>query len=226
MPARTVRPLKPSEKKARNAEIFRDLLNVQPDIRDSRKLRVLEAVVSIIAKEGVDELTFERIGKSAGMARSHVVYYFPNRETLVLAAMQFAALSAQKAITQRLAENEGVDFETLLSAYVDAHFDWIAQHPEHASVYFLVYYEASFKKAARAVHTGVRDAGRRRIAAILKTGKRLSANEILARVNAIQALITGALIDVISTDSGGEYESKRRETRAMAHLLATAEGSP
>src|SRR5262245_6197204 len=58
-----------------------------------RKIEILKAAVGILAREGIDELTLNRVGTEVGIERSHVVYYFKSRDELVDAAVRFATLS-------------------------------------------------------------------------------------------------------------------------------------
>ena len=188
----------------------------KPSPSESRRSEILDAVMRILAKQGVDELTFERIGKEAGMARSHVVYYFQNREALVKAAIEFAAASAQGIIEAELAEGEGVDDR--LRRYVRGNFEWIRRHPEHATVYTLLYYLACFKAEYRELHDGIREAGARRIERILEKGHwKPRARRGLAK--AIQAIVTGNILDVMTTNRRGELAAALRDTLLTVERL-------
>ncbi len=182
-----------------------------PSKTDQRRARILEEVVRILATDGVDELTFESIGKGTGMARSHVVYYFKNRNELVIAAIRFAALSAGNIIESHL--KEGKNWRDCLGRYIEGNFQWIKLYPDHATVYALLYYLASLKPSYRKLHTEIREAGTGRIEGIIETGPlHGKKKQVHVLAKAIQGLITGNLIDVMTTDQKNHFEDRRKET--------------
>ena len=127
----------------RHEKILDSILDFGHRTQDVRRTVILQAVIEIMATSGIDELTFERIGKRVKMARSHVVYYFSDRDALVESAILFVALTAQEFIVQKLKDE--TNWRNLLSGYIEANFEWIAENRSHASVFLLMYYEATIK---------------------------------------------------------------------------------
>lgn len=197
-----------------------EALQAEPRSADLKRASILQAVVSILAKEGVDELTFEKIGKRVQMARSHVVYYFPNREELVVAAIRFAAMSADSTIRRHMEDRS--EWRDLLRGYIEGNFIWIKENPSHATVYALLYYLSTFKPEYRKLHSEIRKVGANRIESILMEGPMKSRKRELATlVKAIQGIITGNLVDVMSTDQLPQLEQRKSETvRSVENLVA------
>jgi len=52
-----------------------------------RREQIVEAAMTIIAKEGIDRLSLGRIQKAVGMARGHLTYFFPTKEAILLAVV-------------------------------------------------------------------------------------------------------------------------------------------
>lgn len=195
--------------------LYEAIFASKPSIQDRRRAKILEGVIEILAKEGVDDLTFERIGKRTHMARSHVVYYFPNREALVEAAMRFCAMAAQQVISQKLSGQK--DWKGLLTTYVEANFDWIQKYPDHAAVYLLMYYRSATKKNYRKMHSEIREVGTKRIQAILELSAALpNAKRAGEIARGVQSLITGALVDAMTTTHKNDFGTRRSETVALA----------
>ncbi len=64
----------------------------RPDVPSSelaarRRDQIVEAAMTIIAKEGIDRLSLGRIQKAVGMARGHLTYFFPTKEAILLAVV-------------------------------------------------------------------------------------------------------------------------------------------
>jgi AcrR family transcriptional regulator len=51
-----------------------------PDVRT----RILQAAVSLLAEQGVSQLTQPKVARAAGVRQSHLTYYFPTRADLLL----------------------------------------------------------------------------------------------------------------------------------------------
>lgn len=187
------------------------VLNAEPRSSEVRRAEILEAVVEILSKEGVDELTFEKIGRRVKMARSHVVYYFPNREELVVAAIRFAAMSADATIRKHVERSH--DWREELRNYIVGNFQWIGEHPAHATVYTLLYYRATYMDSYRELHSQIRDVGADRVKSILeKSPLGGKPKQIAAIAKSIQGIITGNLIDVMTTDQRPHLAQRRDET--------------
>lgn len=204
-------PLSQIVKKKKNiTSLHLQAVAAAPSRTDERRAQILDAVLRILSKDGLDELTFERVGTEAGMARSHVVYYFKDRNELVVSAIRFAALSANQLIESHV--GGGNDWKDCLTRYVDANFDWIENNPSHATLYVLLYYLARLKPSYRALHTEIREAGTERVMRLLERSPLGSKKKQLkGMAKAIQAIITGNLVDALTTNESSVAD-RRKET--------------
>src|SRR5436190_7797232 len=55
------------------------------DIASIRKEQIVEAAVAVIAEQGLHHLSLSEIEKKAGMSRGQLTYYFPTKESILLA---------------------------------------------------------------------------------------------------------------------------------------------
>ena len=213
---------KKTEKGVEIDSLFREILSFRPRTQETRLAQLLGAAIDLLGEKGIDEVTFESVGKRAKMARSHVVYYFKNREELIESAIRFVAHSAQRHIAADLLE-VGQSSE-LLENYFQANFNWLTKHPKHAAVMLLLYYESAFKKSRRKFHTEIREIGRKRIDAILRLDPRLedlpaAKREALSRN--LQNLLSGSLLTLFSIEKT-DAKAILKETLEAARLLVTA----
>ncbi|MEZ4751271.1 MAG: TetR family transcriptional regulator [Bdellovibrionota bacterium] len=203
------------------AELYQDILDFKPRQKDLRTVQVISAVIDLIAEEGIDEVTFESVGKRVGMARSHVVYYFKDRNEMIRQAVRFVGHSAQRIISEDLV---GIaDWEPLLKAYVNANFNWLEQYPRHAAVMLLLYYLASYSKKERDFHSQLRETGRRRLEAILALSpplKKLSLARRRAMARALQGVVTGALLDAFTTRELDLSTAKKETVQVVLEIVA------
>lgn len=186
--------------------------------QDVRKASILQAVIEILAKQGVDELSFDKVGRAAKMARSHVVYYFPTRESMIEAALRYVAFAAQENIVRHMPDTG--QWEDLLTGYIEGCFRWVKDHPDHATLFFLMYYQGAVKTGySREIHSAARDHGAKRIAHILKLAAPWDPKALQKTSKGIQALITGNILDALSTDRSRELNARQKETTDLALQL-------
>lgn len=55
------------------------------DTARRRREEIMDAAEAVISEHGIDELSLARIEKRAGMSRGQLTYYFPTRESILLA---------------------------------------------------------------------------------------------------------------------------------------------
>jgi AcrR family transcriptional regulator len=179
--------------------IYYKLMESDPKTWPLAKLQILNAFFGALADEGVENVNLEKLAKKLGMARSHVAYYFKNRELLHKDAMSFIAFTAQQ-ITMAVWEAAPAGQKT--RAIVNGAFAWAERLPEHAVAFGLLQYYASFRPAYRGLLTKIRGEGRKRLAgsmaldrpSLLKDQPRLE-----ARALRMQLLISAYLTEALTT---------------------------
>ncbi|MEZ4751140.1 MAG: TetR/AcrR family transcriptional regulator [Bdellovibrionota bacterium] len=180
--------------------ILRRILEFQPSKADRRRASILEAVIEGIG-EGLEGSTVERISQRTKMRRSHVQYYFKNREEMLESAIKFAISTSQEINVEYLKDLDSP--EAMLRTYVEATLEWFVREPSHRSVMALLLYFSTCFPQYRHISTQIAKSGEDRIVAILKAkkskkGKGEKAARALAKT--IRLLVVGALIDLHTTE--------------------------
>jgi AcrR family transcriptional regulator len=60
-------------------------------MRTSNREKILEAIITIIERDGITAVTFDAVAAETGLTRGGLLYHFPSREALILAAHQHLA---------------------------------------------------------------------------------------------------------------------------------------
>src|SRR6267143_5468046 len=79
--------------------------NARIDVGAIRREQIVEAAVSVITEQGLQNLSLSEIEKKAGMSRGQLTYYFPAKEDILLAVFDRLVL----LIHQRVGQPAGVD---------------------------------------------------------------------------------------------------------------------
>jgi AcrR family transcriptional regulator len=71
-------------------------------IRDFRTRSLLEATRRLIAKQGFDAVTMERVARDAGITKGGIYLYFRNKDQMILAAVEQTAAEMVRQIEERV----------------------------------------------------------------------------------------------------------------------------
>lgn len=69
-------------------------------MRISNRTRILEAIVDIVQRDGVTGLTFDAVAAETGLTRGGLLYHFPSREELIVAAHKHLADHWERGMEQ------------------------------------------------------------------------------------------------------------------------------
>jgi TetR/AcrR family transcriptional regulator len=94
---------------------------------EQSRAAILEAAVTEFAREGVAGARTDAIARSAGVNKALLYYYFKDKEALYHAVLDEVFSGVRLAIQNALGQN--LPPRERLSAYVHAHFDYIASKP-------------------------------------------------------------------------------------------------
>jgi AcrR family transcriptional regulator len=87
------------------------------DVAVARRKQIVEAAISVIAEQGIQNLSLSEIEKKVGMARGHLTYYFPAKENILLAVFDhLLALMYQRV---------GTPFPGVPCSEDDRGWDWV-----------------------------------------------------------------------------------------------------
>ena len=141
----------------------------QADRRESSERVLIEALLAIVAEEGVSAATFEAIGKRAGCSRGLVSQRFGSKEGLTRAAIDYVH-------TVRDEELERIDVERQsgyngLLTYVETHFDTYANADEGRAYFTLLAHAVADLREIRSLFAKSHDKAERHIARYIKKGQ-------------------------------------------------------
>lgn len=69
--------------------------------REDRRPEILAATCTVIAREGIHDTYIRHVAAEAGVSRALVSYYFPTRDELLMAALEYAETRAIAEIEER-----------------------------------------------------------------------------------------------------------------------------
>lgn len=159
---------------------------------DVRKAQIITAAIECIATVGIEDTTFDAIGKRLNIRRSHVAYHFADKPQIIESAIRYITAVAQETTVELLKAARSRDEK--LAAVVEGAFRWAREQPEQATAMLLLHYYASFRPEYRRLHHQIRASGAVRLATILEGHPRA-----LGMARQIQFLITGSLLECLST---------------------------
>ena len=93
---------------------------------------ILQAAVTEFSREGIAGARTDAIARSARVNKALLYYYFKDKEALYGAVLDQVFGGLAKAIQHALAQD--LRPREKLLAYVGAHFDYIASHPQYPSI--------------------------------------------------------------------------------------------
>jgi AcrR family transcriptional regulator len=91
---------------------------------------ILEAVIRIMKREGMDAATTNRIAEVAGVSIGSVYQYFPDKRAIFAALHQRHIEQIDRVIETMLIQNASLPLEHLMRALVDAMIDTHSADPE------------------------------------------------------------------------------------------------
>ncbi|MCB0417556.1 MAG: TetR/AcrR family transcriptional regulator [Bdellovibrionales bacterium] len=195
------------------SDVFR-VLDLRPSKGDRKKLEIIHAAVDIV---GTGKLpTTEAIAKKLKISTSHVVYYFKDKDELLLQMIRYVIYLVQRKVVAGLEDNS--PWNSQLKHFLTATLDWAYEHPGHLIVHYYWFFRAGKSAKYRALHTEFRSFGLKRITAILMQQFPHEEAEVRARV--IQEFLTGLLVEVGTTQGWKDLsDAKTHAIRSTEIIL-------
>jgi TetR/AcrR family transcriptional regulator, repressor of fatR-cypB operon len=227
-------PVKKASKKAVVAKVK----NSEPDPRlvrlfaneaakaDLRRAAIIQVAIRIISEEGLERLSFDRIGKSVGIAKSHVVYYFDQKEAILAKCVEYSTIVGQSFVVPAL--SAAAPGARRLRAYIEGNFEWIKTHPEQAKVFILFIANCSRSPELAELYRQIRETSILRIKAILEEMAWKDSPKRDRTALAILDLITGSIIALMALNPKdfAKAWSKHLESAAQACGDLAAKAGP
>lgn len=151
------------------AKLSTSVRRSQTTRRESSERVLIEALLAIVAEEGVSAATFEAIGKRAGCSRGLVSQRFGSKEGLTRAAIDYVHAVRDE-------ELERVDIEKQsgcngLLTYVRTHFDAYAQAKEGRAYFSLLAHAVADLTETRSLFAKSHDRAEHHIMRYIKKGQ-------------------------------------------------------
>ena len=183
---------------------------------DSQRQRIVDAALEAIRASPVADVQLAAIAERAGMRPSHILYYFPSRDEVLIAAVAHAEQRLAEGRSERLRAVE--DPSARLRAYVRAYLP----DDRHDPVWKL-WIEGWLRSASREAFRPVgADANLRWRADLIEAlehaagGRGMSAEATTATARRLNFLLDGLAIHVLS----GKVAPEDAEEVAMAAIRA------
>lgn len=97
---------------------------IRPDsprkrVKDQRKLQLLEAAITVIARHGLTQTTIANVSSEAGMSRGIINFYFTSKESMLKEVLLNLLATERKAVQSSLAANSQLSAKERLAALVE-----------------------------------------------------------------------------------------------------------
>lgn len=156
-----------------------------PERTQQRKEEILAAAAVVFARSGYDATDLEEVAKAVGVSKAALYYYFQNKESLFLAAVDQGMCLLSEAVQARGGDIEDplVRIEEAIRAYLRFFHD----HPQFVEL--LIQERAAFRDRKKSTYFKHRDASAQRwrdiFAGLIRDGR-------------VRNLPVDRLLDVIS----------------------------
>jgi DNA-binding transcriptional regulator YbjK len=172
---------------------------------DKRRLSIIQIAIKSIAEDGIEGANFERIARKLNLRRSHIVYYYEDRDALVLATVRYVVALAQEITASTISSADSARDKIL--AINKATFSWANMYWDHVRVLIIFYSHCANQSAYRKLNTELRDIGSARIAELLKLeGIKGTATQLMHKARSIQSVMTGHIIEYVACNSELKFE--------------------
>jgi AcrR family transcriptional regulator len=197
-------------------QIMKLIFDVKPSKTELKKNEIIKNVIHLIATIGIEQTSFENVGKQLGMTKANVAYYFKNKDEMIHFAIKYITITAQTITIQNI--QTAKTMEEQIKAYIKAAFEWAKLYPEQMSVMMLFFYYSTIYPNYAELYFNIRQAGKKRIADLLKSDNpKLNTKQAIAKAHLIQAIITGKLVDHYTT--GYKSDLKQIEIETIRQVM-------
>lgn len=178
--------------------LYFQVFGLKPGRGEDRRIRIIEAFIELLATEGLEKTSFDTLGKKLRMTRTHVAYYFANRDDLIMTAVRYSFSLGQQMMIDQVSTAK--TWKERLSIVVSGPFNWLIKYPHHTSMITLHNYMCTYDKKYRELESNILSMGEQRILSCFADRPGLSAREAQRLARSIQALISGAVLNVSVAD--------------------------
>lgn len=178
-------------------EVLKSLPQLSFSKATQRQVQIIEAAIFCYANYGFDETTYEKIAKQAKLSRPLLFHYFEDRDEIFESSIKYVrALYHQQIIEALQSAGSG---KARFENYLRAAFDMSRERPEHIKFWFIVYHSAATNPKYKKINSEMVAYGVDRIEHLIRGiegNEKLSTSIAAQRARVVQALITGAIVQM------------------------------
>jgi|JI10StandDraft_1071094.scaffolds.fasta_scaffold364896_1 DNA-binding transcriptional regulator YbjK len=167
---------------------------------DLRRLTMIESAIKGMAEEGLEGANFERVARNLKIRRSHVTYYFKDRNELALAAINYVVTIAQDMTNKKI--DDATNMKAKVLAINEVTFEWANKFKDHARSLIVFYSQCANNPSFKKFNTSFRKEGSQRILNIFKNyDVKGTDDELLVKAQTIQSIIMGFVIEHMASSA-------------------------
>jgi AcrR family transcriptional regulator len=201
--------------------LLMSIVESSPRKGDLRKAEIIKAAIDCIAEQGIENITFESIGKKLGMLRAHVAYHFKSKQEIIDRAIEYAIATGQNTTVEEIKKAKTP--QEVLAAYVQAPFDWAVRYPKQADLLLLNLYYAQKNTTYKEAELLRRKVAAERLKAILGNLPETKNHPFAAELpSVIVGIILGIFMECLlqkNLDQKTVAEYKARVLKSVLKIL-------
>lgn len=93
-------------------------MSPKPDVSEERKLQIIEAAVSVFAREGFNKARMDDIADKAGLSKGALYWYFKSKDAIILTILD-SLFSREISRIQKLADID-LPVREMMKVYIDS----------------------------------------------------------------------------------------------------------
>lgn len=201
------------------AQLGKKKLEVARSKGEAMRMEILDKAIRCLAENGVAGTSFDVVAAMLKTRRSHIAYYYSDREDLIKDCIRSVIQSGRDISTEAIGIPRST--EEGLQRYISGTYLWLGQNSYYPQVWLLMIYMASIRKDFEEFYFETRRIATQRVASLLAIDSQIGSwtpSKISGLADEIQALITGFLVQAIS--SGGDEKPKDFEKKTIKAVLS------
>ncbi|MBK7844381.1 MAG: TetR/AcrR family transcriptional regulator [Bdellovibrionales bacterium] len=206
--------------------LYRKMLPLRITKGEVRKIEIIRAAVECLVEGGYEHFNYNTIGLKAGLARSHIAHYFPDKREILYLVVHGIYRDLQQLVIEKITEASTP--EAQIKGVIDATIEGIARERGWALVILLFTHVCAQDENYRKLYTEIRKVGAKRIERILQGMAGFSEMTPRLRYNVargVQSIILGGVAENLTTDwlSGPGPIKKQIYQQVMAYIESSSE---
>lgn len=187
------------------------------DIKEVRRVQLIEATIASIAKRGFAETTLAHVADGAKLSRGIVNFYFRSKEELLVETLRHMA-QEYEAFWKTAVAKAGPTPADKLDAMIEADFHPVAASRKHVTVWYAFWGEARWRPDYLRLCSALSDSyfaqTRELCQAIIEAGGYADV-EAAAVARGLNAMIDGLWLDILINPEGVDRAEAKRTCRVF-----------